>query len=80
MNKIICRKYAYPELRFVCPAVICVSRTQVMIIVSTSPMGEYANCSIKLQGHIDKEFLEKMQELSRVNKRAYEYLMRVGPY
>ncbi|KAK4839480.1 hypothetical protein QYF36_022272 [Acer negundo] len=26
------------------------------------------------------KFLEKMQELRRVNKRAYEYLMRVGPY
>ena len=26
------------------------------------------------------EFLEKMQELKRVNKRAYEYLMRVGPH
>ena len=31
------------------------------------------------RAHRQSEFLEKMQELSGVNKRAYEYLMRAGP-
>ncbi|KAK4837032.1 hypothetical protein QYF36_002259 [Acer negundo] len=32
------------------------------------------------RAHRQSEFLKKIQELSRVNKRAYEYLMRVEPY
>ncbi|KAK2638943.1 hypothetical protein Ddye_026738 [Dipteronia dyeriana] len=32
------------------------------------------------RAHRQTEFLEKMRELSRVNMRAYEYLMRVGPH
>ncbi|KAK0574515.1 hypothetical protein LWI29_024849 [Acer saccharum] len=31
------------------------------------------------RAHRESEFSEKMQELSCINKRAYEYLMRVGP-
>ncbi|TXG48607.1 hypothetical protein EZV62_024482 [Acer yangbiense] len=32
------------------------------------------------RAHRELEFLEKMQELSRVNMRAYDYLMRVRPH
>ncbi|KAK2655441.1 hypothetical protein Ddye_008493 [Dipteronia dyeriana] len=32
------------------------------------------------RAHRQTEFLGKMRELSRVNMRAYEYLMRVGPH
>ncbi|KAK0604695.1 hypothetical protein LWI29_018367 [Acer saccharum] len=31
------------------------------------------------RAHRESEFLEKMQEFSLVNRRSYEYLMRVGP-
>ncbi|KAK2644974.1 hypothetical protein Ddye_020169, partial [Dipteronia dyeriana] len=32
------------------------------------------------RAHRQIEFLEKIRELSRVNMRTYEYLMRVGPH
>ena len=32
------------------------------------------------RAHRESEFLEKMQELSRINMRAYDYLMKVGPH